>query len=137
MTAQAILASLLASATVTARLERLAKSAWIQSASAVVLFARDLSSDVAPSTNSRRRVRSPVFEMRPSLVLPPVPSSLGVSPIQAAKWRPFLNNFGSGTSAHSAVALMSQRRERFQGACFAHCPYAKPEAASRCHRAFG
>ena len=85
MIAQAMRASLLASATVTARLERLAKSAWTQSASGVALFAKDFMSDVAPSTNSRRSVRSPAFEMRPSRVLPPVPSSLGVIPIQAAK----------------------------------------------------
>ena len=62
MMAQATRASLLASATVTARLDRLAKSACTQSASAVVLVARDFNSEVAPSTNKRRNAASPAFD---------------------------------------------------------------------------
>ena len=55
MIAQAILASLLASATVTARRERRTNSPCTQSASGVVLLASERMSEVAPSTNCRRQ----------------------------------------------------------------------------------
>jgi 7,8-didemethyl-8-hydroxy-5-deazariboflavin synthase CofH subunit len=43
---------------------------------------------LAPRISNRRMVRSPLFEMAPSLCLPPVDLSSGVSPSQAAKSRP-------------------------------------------------
>ena len=43
---------------------------------------------LAPMINRRRIVRSPRFETAPSFCLPPVDFCNGVSPSQAAKWRP-------------------------------------------------
>ena len=55
---------------------------------------------LAPIVSSRRRVRSPIREMAPSLCLPPVDFCLGVSPTQAAKCRPALKVRGSGAQGH-------------------------------------
>src|SRR5712691_4013795 len=53
----------------------------------------------APTTRMRLRYWSPCFEIGPSLCLPPVEPSRGTNPIQAAKSRPDLKIFGSGTVA--------------------------------------
>jgi hypothetical protein len=53
--------------------------------------------------NRRRIVRSPRFETPPSFCLPPVDFCNGVSPSQAAKWRPAGNPSAAGTSAVIAV----------------------------------
>jgi hypothetical protein len=58
----------------------------------------------APTTKMRLRYWSPRFEIGPSLCLPPVESSRGTIPIQAAKSRPDRKTFGSGTVAAMAVA---------------------------------
>jgi hypothetical protein len=47
------------------------------------------------------------FEIGPSFCLPPVESSRGTSPIQAAKSRPDPKTFGSGTVAAIAVAAIT------------------------------
>src|SRR6202051_1858119 len=59
---------------------------------------------VAPATNSLRKTSSPARVILPSLVLPAVEWSLGVSPSQAAKCRPEENAPGSGVFITSAVA---------------------------------
>ena len=51
-------------------------------------------------------VRSPLFEMAPSLRLPPVDFCSGVSPSQAAKSRPARKPSGAGTRAVIAVAAI-------------------------------
>ena len=51
-------------------------------------------------------VRSPLFEMAPSLCLPPVDFCSGVSPSQAAKSRPARKPSGAGTRAVIAVAAI-------------------------------
>lgn len=56
--------------------------------------------------SSRLIVRSPIFEMPPSRCFPPVECWRGVSPIQAAKLRPFRNVSIGGASATMAVAAM-------------------------------
>ena len=55
----------------------------------------------------RRKYRSPCLEMGPSLCLPPVESSRGTMPIQAAKSRPLLKIEASGTVATMALAPMT------------------------------
>src|SRR5438045_9026506 len=59
---------------------------------------------VAPATNRLRKTSSPARVILPSLVLPAVEWSLGVSPSQAAKCRPEENARGSGVFITSAVA---------------------------------
>ena len=61
---------------------------------------------LAPRMSSRRMVRSPIFEMAPSLCLPPVDFCSGVSPSQAAKSRPARKPSGAGTRAVIAVAAI-------------------------------
>src|SRR4030095_509606 len=56
--------------------------------------------------SKRRMVRSPIFEMAPSLCLPPVDFCSGVSPSQAAKSRPARKPSGAGTRAVIAVAAI-------------------------------
>jgi len=51
-------------------------------------------------------VRSPIFEIAPSLCLPPVDFCRGVSPSQAAKSRPARKPSGAGTRAVIAVAAI-------------------------------
>jgi len=51
---------------------------------------------LAPMINRRRIVRSPRFETAPSFCLPPVDFCNGVSPSQAAKWRPAGEPLGRG-----------------------------------------
>src|SRR5215467_12397901 len=58
---------------------------------------------LAPMIKRRRIVRSPRFETAPSFCLPPVDFCNGVSPSQAAKWRPAGNPSAAGTSAVIAV----------------------------------
>src|SRR3546814_8070378 len=65
-------ASLLASATETSRKGFFSMSFLIQSAMGVGLSLMWRMTAVAPTTSSRRRYRSPCFEMPPNLVLPPV-----------------------------------------------------------------
>ena len=59
-----------------------------------------------PRISNRRMVRSPLFEMAPSLCLPPVDFCSGVSPSQAAKSRPARKPSGAGTRAVIAVAAI-------------------------------
>src|SRR5689334_11233075 len=61
---------------------------------------------LAPRISNRRMVRSPLFEMAPSLCLPPVDLCSGVSPSQAAKSRPARKPSGAGTRAVIAVAAI-------------------------------
>src|SRR3954462_5103992 len=56
--------------------------------------------------SKRRMVRSPIFEIAPSLCLPPVDFCRGVSPSQAAKSRPARKPSGAGTRAVIAVAAI-------------------------------
>src|SRR5215475_12458718 len=51
----------------------------------------------APTIRMRRKYWSPCFEIGPSRCLPPVESSRGTMPIQAAKSRPLLKIEASGT----------------------------------------
>src|SRR5216110_2979293 len=59
---------------------------------------------VAPATSRLRKTSSPARVILPSLVLPAVEWSFGVSPSQAAKCRPEGNARGSGVFITSAVA---------------------------------
>src|SRR5690348_16026716 len=61
---------------------------------------------LAPRISNRRMVRSPFFEMAPSLRLPPVDFCSGVSPSQAAKSRPARKPSGAGTRAVIALAAI-------------------------------
>ena len=63
--------------------------------------------DVAPTTSSFLRWRSPIFEMRPSLSLPPDEFWRGTRPSEAENSRPERNAVGSVTEAARAVALMT------------------------------
>ncbi len=63
-----------------------------------------LTTALAPMVSSRRRVRSPIREIDPSLGLPPVDFCRGVSPIQAEKCRPALKVCGDGVGT-IAVAM--------------------------------
>ncbi len=56
--------------------------------------------------SSRRSVRSPMRDVRPSLVLPPVDFCTGVRPTHAAKSRPERNVPAGGAKAWIAVAIM-------------------------------
>src|SRR5215468_7378885 len=61
----------------------------------------------APTIRMRRKYWSPCFEIGPSRCLPPVESSRGTMPIQAAKSRPVLKIEASGTVATMALAPMT------------------------------
>jgi len=61
--------------------------------------------ELAPMMSRRRSVRSPIFDVAPSLCFPPVECCNGVSPSQAAKSRPRLNVSAGGASAAMAVAI--------------------------------
>ena len=65
-----------------------------------------LMTDVAPSTSSVRRVRSPAFVILPFRSFPPEEFDLGVSPNQAAKERPDGKASGFATVAARAVAMI-------------------------------
>src|SRR5829696_5518554 len=60
---------------------------------------------LAATISSRRRVRSPMRDVRPRRSLPPVDLCTGVRPTQAAKSRPDRNVSGAGASASMAVAI--------------------------------
>ena len=62
-----------------------------------------LTTVLLPMIDKRRKVRSPILDVRPSLVLPPVDFCLGVSPSQAAKSRPRLNVSAAVASVTIAV----------------------------------
>jgi hypothetical protein len=59
----------------------------------------------APIISRRRSVRSPIFEVAPSVCLPPVERCKGVSPTQAAKSRPRLKVSAGGAGAARATAI--------------------------------
>src|SRR5216684_8168220 len=59
---------------------------------------------VAPSTRRRRRVSSPCRLILPGRWRPPVASSFGVMPSQAAKWRPERKPLGSVTFSEKLTA---------------------------------
>src|SRR3954471_5556958 len=61
---------------------------------------------LAPRMSKRRMVRSPIFEIAPSLCLPPVDVCRGVSPSQAAKSRPARQPSRARTRAVMAVAAI-------------------------------
>src|SRR5215208_5088971 len=62
---------------------------------------------LAATISRRRRVRSPMRDVRPRRSLPPVDLCTGVRPTQAAKSRPDRNVSGVGASASMAVAINS------------------------------
>src|ERR1700730_12539243 len=106
--AQRILASLLASATVTSRAGFFASRPTIQSRKSPLRLPTTFSSEVAPNTSSFLMYRFPCLVMAPSAFLPPFEFCLGVRPSQAAKSRPDLNTLGSGTLAAITEAILLQ-----------------------------
>src|SRR6516162_8236664 len=98
-------AILLASAMATTLNGRRARSCVSQGYFCGLCLARR-NTECAPITRSRRRYRSPCFDIGPSFCLPPVESCRGTSPIQAAKSRPDRKAFGSVTVAVMALAPM-------------------------------
>src|ERR1700694_1401783 len=106
MIAQITRAVLLASATVTTRTGfRDNRSASFGSTAWGLSFARR-TSEVMPTTSSRRKYLSPIFDILPSRSLPPLECCSGVRPSQAANCRPERNWCGSVTEAAKAVAQM-------------------------------
>ena len=72
MSAQTVLAILLANATVTSILGFRASICASHGLAREPSRAAALAAELAPRISSRRRLRSPIFEMRPSRSLPPL-----------------------------------------------------------------
>ena len=104
ITAQAIRAVLLASATATTRALALEQPA-AQTLPGLSCRANRKTA-VAPITSRRRMYPSPCLLIPPSRSLPPLLCDFGVSPSQAANWRPDRNKIGSGTLAAIALAVI-------------------------------
>lgn len=61
--------------------------------------------DIAPMISKRCRSCCPIFDILPSLVLPPVECCRGASPTQAAKSRPLENISGGAVSTAFDTAV--------------------------------
>jgi hypothetical protein len=83
----ASLAVLLAAATVTTRAGFRASMSAMRGSTDPDSDRARWTSEVIPSTRSRRRYRSPILEIRPSRSLPPLDRCNGVNPRDAANWR--------------------------------------------------
>ena len=103
---QAMRAVLLATATVTSRAGLRSSRPRTQVPVADGLLSARRTTEVAPTTRSRRRYPSPIFDIRPRRSLPPEEFCRGTRPRNAANWRPVLKTPGSGTLAARAVAVM-------------------------------
>lgn len=110
MIAQTTRAILFAMATLAKRTGFLASNATSRGSALSGLYLARRINDVAPTTNSILRYRSPILVMRPSRSLPPLEFCEGVSPSQAANSRPERNCPGSATDAANAVALPDRCR---------------------------
>src|SRR6516165_12128258 len=97
--AQAILASLLASAIAATLIGRLSIRDVSQGRCLAPCIFTNRMTASAPAQNRDRIYRSPALVMLPSLSRPPLEFCLGTSPIQAAKSRPQRKDFGSATLA--------------------------------------
>ena len=106
MSAQATRAILLASAIATSLIGlSFSMSVLAQISGAQICFRFGLSSETAPLTSRVRRYRSPIFEIRPSFVLPPVEFCRGARPRKAENSRADANIAGTVTLAACAVAV--------------------------------
>ncbi len=97
MIAQTTRAILLAMATLATRTGFLAKRATRRGSAVSGLCLARRIRDVAPTTRSFRKYRSPILVIRPRRSLPPLEFCEGVSPSQAANSRPERNCPGSAT----------------------------------------
>src|SRR5919107_4006370 len=104
MSAQTILAILLARATVTSMRGLRASMPISHGLARDLSRAATLAAELAPRISSRRKLRSPIFEVRPSRSFPPLECCFGVRPSQAAKSRPRRKVDAGGASATRAVA---------------------------------
>jgi len=64
-----------------------------------------LVAELAPMIRRRRKLRSPIFVVRPNRSLPPLECCLGTRPSQAAKSRPRRKVTAAGAKGTSAVAM--------------------------------
>src|SRR4051794_18234163 len=103
--AQAMRAFLLASATITSIGGLRASMRASQEPAATPLRLAQRTTPEAAMISSRRSVRSPMREVRPSRSLPPVECCSRVRPTQAAKSRPERKVSTGGASASIAVAI--------------------------------
>ena len=104
MSAQTILAILLAKATVTSMRGFLTSMARSHGLALSLPRLAALAAELAPRIKSRLRLRSPILVVRPSRSLPPLECCRGVSPSQAAKSRPRRKVEAGGANATYAVA---------------------------------
>ena len=105
MSAQAIRAILLASATTTKIGGLCISMRASQDPSGASRFLTQLTTADAPIIRRRRRSRCPIFDILPGLGLAPVDHCRGVKPIHAAKSRPRLKVSAGGANASNAVAM--------------------------------
>ena len=96
----------LASATATSILGLRASILASQGSFVAPRRAAQLTTAMAPVINSRRRSRWPIFDILPSLGLPPVVCCRGTSPSQAAKSRPRRKLSIGGAKAWIAIAVI-------------------------------